>query len=342
MIILIVTPTRNVEKFLDETIFNILSQAGDFKLHYHIQDSQSTDGTIDIIKKWEHILNTSETPFQKSKISFSWVSESDQGMYDAINRGFAYLTEKVQVVNPNQVVMTWINGDDILTPGAIQTVVQFFSASEYQWLTGVASLIRNDSAFMDLRDSPWGFSKSFLKQGLYDGRYFDFVQQEGTFWRQSLWQVAGPLDSTLKLAGDWDLWRRFANHSELLTLRAVLGLHRRRRGQLSSSLEAYYQEVDAVLQEHNLGAVSLDPIEQQHYALTARWNNELAKWQIDTQETVFSLQADLSLRLSQHTESRSNLAQALDSLESALRKSETLLRFSSGKSAVRDGENQPE
>ncbi|MGF1567774.1 MAG: glycosyltransferase [Nodosilinea sp.] len=334
MIILIVTPTRNVEKFLDETIFSILSQAGNFKLHYHIQDSQSTDSTVEIIQKWERILASSENIFSNLDISFSWVSEADQGMYDAINRGFDYLLQRISTADPETVVMGWINGDDIITPGAFQTVVQFFRDSDYKWLTGVASLIRDDSVFMDLRDSPWGFSQDFLAQGFYDGRHSDFVQQEGTFWRQSLWDMAGPLNSKLKLAGDWDLWRRFAEHSELVTLRAVLGFHRRRQGQLSSSLEAYYQEVDQVLNHSQPASTHEFPQKGKHYALTGRWNNELSKWQIDAQETIFSLQPDLSIRLSKHAESRSSLSGALYALESALDRVTSPLKFTSSKAQL--------
>jgi hypothetical protein len=288
MIILVVTPTRNADEFLDETIFSIITQAGNFDLYYHIQDSQSSDLTISIIKKWEQILSNPENNFSRSKVSFSWISESDKGLYDAVNRGFAYLLKKIGDYEPDTVVMGWLNGDDILTHGSLQTVSEFFSANDYKWVTGVPSLIRCDSIIMDLRPSPCCFSRHFLMKGCYDGRHFQFLQQEGTFWRQTLWETAGPLNSELKLAGDWDLWRRFAQDAELITLNAVLGHHRRRHGQLSSDLEPYHQEVDTVLsKEYPISEVH-ESLENKYFAPTARWDFTISQWQIDFHEVLES------------------------------------------------------
>ena len=286
MIVLIVTPTRNVEKFLDETIFSVVSQVGDFDLSYHIQDSQSSDSTVNIIKKWERILAEPRNPFFNPRISFSWTSESDQGMYDAINRGFEVLIKKFGDSNSKNTVMSWINGDDIFTHGSLQTAVSFFRDTDYSWITGVPSLVRHDSVIMEIRDYPCYFSRHFLEKGLYDGRHFQFVQQEGTFWRRSLWEATGSLDLRLKLAGDWDLWRRFAQNTDLVTLSAVLGLHRRRFGQLSSTLELYHKEVDDILTKQNFLLKDKEYLDDKYFAFTARWNLVTSQWQIDTHEVA--------------------------------------------------------
>ena len=69
----IVTVTYNADAHLEETILSIISQ--DYSdLEYIIIDGGSTDKTLDIIKKY------------RSKISY-WVSESDNGIYDAMNKG---------------------------------------------------------------------------------------------------------------------------------------------------------------------------------------------------------------------------------------------------------------
>jgi glycosyltransferase involved in cell wall biosynthesis len=325
MLVLIVTPTRNVENFLNETILSIVSQVGDFDLHYHIQDSQSTDATLDIVNSWEQTLRRDDHPWGRKSISFSWISEPDGGIYEAINRGFSRLLSSVSNHPPENVVMTWINGDDTFPQGALQTVVQFFKANPaYDWITGVSSLIREDSAYMDIRDSPWGYSRRYLRQGYYDGRNFDFVQQEGTFWRQHLWETVGGLNPNLRLAGDWDLWRRFAEHSELVTIRGVLGLHRRRAGQLSSNLETYQQEIDAY--QHQLKPVPQDEVAAsgKDYFLAARWNNDDFTWQIDKQiigsaaeEDPFWLSAQP--RLAAHTDLRLKLANSMYALQITLK-----------------------
>lgn len=68
--------------------------------------------------------------------------------------------------------------------------------------------------------------------------------QEGTFWRTRLWERAGGVDTSFRLAGDWDLWRRFAAFSEYITLDTLTAFHRRRPGQLSSALNLYHSKVD--------------------------------------------------------------------------------------------------
>ena len=70
----IVTPVFNQVKYLEETIQSILSQ-GYPNLEYIIIDGGSTDGTVDIIKKYE------------SQLAY-WVSEPDKGMYDALQKRF--------------------------------------------------------------------------------------------------------------------------------------------------------------------------------------------------------------------------------------------------------------
>ena len=312
MIVLIVTPTRNIEDFLDETISSVVSQVGNFDIYYHIQDSKSSDSTVEIIKKWERVLSNPETCHQNSRIYFSWVSESDAGMYDAINLGFRHLLDLIGDSNPEKVVMGWINGDDTLAQGALQTVVEFFSNTHYKWVTGIPSLIRDDSAIVNIRDSPCCFSRHLLRKGFYDGRHFQFVQQEGSFWLQSLWEVAGPLRSDLKLAGDWDLWRRFAEHSELVTLSAVLGFHRRRDGQLSSSMKAYHREVDEVLDSLNSTFIGEEPLVDRYLALIGRWNTDTSEWQVDEHEfsDFYSIIRDLQSRLQNQESERSQLHNA--------------------------------
>ena len=292
MIVLVVTPTKNIENYLTQTIYSVVSQAGDFELYYHIQDGQSSDKTVETIRKWEQTLNDSESLYTRcSKISFSWSSEKDGGMYDAINRGFKNLLirwPEISNFNPEQVVMTWINGDDILAQGSIQTAVSIFRETTFQWLTGIPSQIREDGAIIDTRDSPCCYSRDLLAQGLNDGRNFHFVQQEGTYWRQSLWQLAGPLDSSFKLAGDWDLWKRFAVFSELVTVRGVLALFRRHSEQLSRQIESYYEEIDSVAETEGFTYyISREfNLEEKYFGTVIRLYGEASNWLLSENKVI--------------------------------------------------------
>ena len=70
----IVTPSYNQGQYLEDTILSVISQ-GYPNLEYVIIDGGSTDNSVEIIKKYEEHLTY-------------WVSEPDNGMYDAINKGF--------------------------------------------------------------------------------------------------------------------------------------------------------------------------------------------------------------------------------------------------------------
>lgn len=74
-LVTIITVTFNTEKQLESTIQSVITQSYE-NIEYIIIDGGSTDGTVDIIKKHQH------------RIKY-WVSETDRGIYDAMNKGWA-------------------------------------------------------------------------------------------------------------------------------------------------------------------------------------------------------------------------------------------------------------
>ncbi len=351
MIVLIITPTRNVANYLDETIFSLVSQQGNFDLYIHIQDSCSTDGTLDIVHKWKNILESENDILPNTdRVNLSYLSEEDQGMYDAINRGFNHLLAKLGNLDSDKVIMSWINGDDVLTQRSLMSVVNFLSSTSYQWVTGIPSLIREDSALMHLREEPWGFSRYNLAQGLHDCLHFPLVQQEGTFWKKSLWDKTGGLDCRFKLAGDWDLWRRFAEYADLVTLRAVLGLHRRRQGQASETFTKYIEEIKLSLSQ-NQPSKHINHLKFFNFAPTAYWDAGLSEWIIEkrnvladtfisaedqspnkvfTNSQMIAKSSDVGDITMRHKELRESLYNALKNLKTGLKKQVNHYKFSFG------------
>ena len=114
----IVTPSLNQGQFLEETIRSVLLQ-GYPDLEYIIIDGGSTDDTLKVIQRYESLLAY-------------WISEKDEGMYNAINKGFSIATGEI---------MAWLNSDDKYTPWALNVIGDIFrKLSEVEWVTSLYPL----------------------------------------------------------------------------------------------------------------------------------------------------------------------------------------------------------
>lgn len=232
----IVTPCLNVAHFIDETILHVVSQAGRFSIRFHVQDGGSTDGTLEKLARWQWLLS-GRFPLLCDSVDFTYASAADSGMYSAIKAGFDRCGEGD--------AMAWINADDRFEPGAFQLVADLLDMfRDIDWLCGRGTIL--DEKGTALSSSPIvPFPRNAIAAGIFDGRYWPcFIQQEGTFWRQQLWLATGGVNADFRLAGDFDLWRRFARHTDLVMVDAVLGCFRRRKGQATSNLAEYYAEID--------------------------------------------------------------------------------------------------
>ncbi|WP_028320461.1 glycosyltransferase [Desulfatiglans anilini] len=278
----IVTPCLNAEAFIDEAIAGILTQAGPFRIRYHIQDGGSSDGTLEKIEQWEKRLSGGSLPLFCKGIEFSFATGADKGMYDAVNRGFEHIgLEETDY-------MTWLNADDRLLQGAFAAAGHLLGTfKSVDWVGGRAALIDQEGAMTGVFElTP--YPRRSLRAGIFDGRRLGFVMQEGTFWRAALWQRVGGLRPDLRLAGDFDLWRRFAEYAEYVVADFHFASHRRRRGQLSEFLDDYYEEVerivdrevrDAEWERHQRVVRSLDAMEVFGYAgKVIRFNFATRKW----------------------------------------------------------------
>lgn len=235
----ITTPVLNGEAFLDETILSVVTQSGPFSIRYHVQDGGSSDATLAILAAWQRRLDT-DFPVRCEGVEFSFASAPDSGLYDAVGRGFDACGDGD--------VMAWINADDRFEPGAFATVTDVLDRHPtIAWLTGRHCIITETGVMLYL--SPiLPFPRRAIRAGIFDGRFAEpFIQQEGTFWRPALWDKAGGLDARFRLAGDFDLWRRFARHDDLVMADTILGCFRMRAGQLTANMAKYYAELDASL-----------------------------------------------------------------------------------------------
>lgn len=244
--IFIVTPCFNAGETIDQTIASVLSQAGPFELHYHVQDGGSTDDTVMRLERWAERLADGLVPSFCEAVRFTYDSAPDNGMYDAIARGFASFN------SDDEDWLTWINADDMLASGAC-ALMAMIDADDQQdtinWVAGTATIV-SQGAIISQVDRR--MAADVMRQGLCDGQHWEFVQQEGTFFRAALWRSIDPDEdfARFRLAGDWNLWRRFAESSELYQAAHALGLFHVREGQLSQlHRDAYIEEINSVIPE---------------------------------------------------------------------------------------------
>ena len=229
----IVTPNLNRAGFLRQTMDSVLATDHP-DLDYVIMDGGSTDGSMAVIDE------------RRDRLS-EVVSGPDGGLYEALNRGFA---------RTNGEVMGWINSGDIIFPDSLGIVCEIFTQHpQVEWLTSrVLSFLDESGRLVEQHVHQGVARESYLRgehlQGFSRGRSLSLIQQESTFWRRSLWERAGGrLDTSLRLAADFELWARFFQHTELWSVSAPLGAFRRHADQMSGSgWSDYLTEANGVLQ----------------------------------------------------------------------------------------------
>jgi glycosyltransferase involved in cell wall biosynthesis len=206
----IVTPSFNQAPFLERTILSVLNQAYP-ALEYIIIDGGSTDGSVEIIKKYERWLT-------------SWVSERDAGQSDALNKGFRRATGEL---------VGWQNSDDIYLPGTFREVAEIFVAHP------ACDVVFANRLDVDGADTVIGESRftPFSVVGhWYDGMS---LSNQSTFWRRDLFAKIGMIDVSYHLAMDYEFFLRAARqHARFKHVRRYWGASRKHGSSKESRLFA--------------------------------------------------------------------------------------------------------
>ncbi len=198
----IITVTKNSEKYLEENIKSLTNQT--FTNFEHIIiDGKSTDDTIAIIKK------------NSDKID-KWISEPDQGLYYAMNKGINISTGEIIGI---------LNSDDIYFPNALEIVNNYFSTdNKLDFLFGTVQKHKLMHGYFP-KKIKWTF-------GFYT------THSVGFFIRRSSQLKVGLYDTQYKFSSDYDLFYRLIVKEKMkgtsTKKNEILGKFR--RGGLSSQI----------------------------------------------------------------------------------------------------------
>ncbi len=175
----IVTPSYNQGQYIEQTIKSVIDQ--DYpNLEYIIIDGGSTDETVSIIKKYEQHLAY-------------WISESDSGQTNAINKGFEKCTGEI---------FNWINSDDYYEPGVFEKIADLFTKHPT-----VNVVCGKEWNFIDEKqDEKTLNAGSIIKQNVYETIRVGIIDQPCTFFKKNKIDAIFPLNESLHYVMDRQLW----------------------------------------------------------------------------------------------------------------------------------------
>jgi hypothetical protein len=232
----VVMVSFNQAAFLEEGLRSVLDQRYP-DLEFLVVDGMSTDGSIDILERY------------RDRLSFLLI-EKDKGQSDGLNKGFARATGDI---------VTWVNSDDLLEPGALFRVAQAFAAHQVDMVVGGCrqigltrdKVIRNHHAKL-----PYGLPLALPLGLLLEMDRFwltaSFFYQPEVFFSRDIWnRSGGRLRTDLNYVLDYDLWVRMAAAgATIVHIPEFLACSRTHDQQKTVAGMPYLPEVQRLLREY--------------------------------------------------------------------------------------------
>ena len=189
MKISIITSVYNNKETIVEAIESVLSQTYD-NIEYIVVDGASTDGTVDVIKKYEGQIAT-------------FVSEPDKGIYDGLNKGVALATGDV---------VGFLHSDDLFEDEhVVAKIAEAFKIDDLDSIYGDLTYVRKDDTSKVVRywkSGTYGLKK--LKNG--------WMPPHPTFYvKREVYEKFGAFDTSFKISADYDSILRFLGREGITT-----------------------------------------------------------------------------------------------------------------------------
>jgi glycosyltransferase involved in cell wall biosynthesis len=239
----IITVVYNGEKHLEQAIQSVLGQTYD-NVEYIIVDGGSTDGTLDIIRKFEDRLD-------------SWVSESDRGISDAMNKG-------IRLANGD--LIAHLHADDYYAdPSVISSVCsEYLRHPDALWLTGGIDIVDGNGDI--LQEIP---VRKYSYRKLIRG---NLILHPATFVTRRAFEKAGHFNEAYRYAMDYDLWIRIGGIADPVPLDlqvACFRAHPESRSIIRSD-EAYHESW-MIRKKHLVGHPGKIMVHSLYYLLCKRF-----------------------------------------------------------------------
>ncbi|HND60501.1 MAG TPA: glycosyltransferase family 2 protein, partial [Opitutaceae bacterium] len=236
--ITVVTVSYNQAAYLEQTLRSVLDQ-GYPNLEYLVVDGGSTDGSVEIIQRYAPQLAW-------------WVSERDRGQSEALNKGFRRATGEI---------LTWLNSDDRLAPGALFTVADAFRRHrDADLVAGRCARVQDLTALphhVHRCRLPLGQVVPLPLAGLLDldggWQRGDFFHQPEVFFTKRIFdRSGGSLREDLYYSMDYDLWVRMAKAgAQVLAIPEITAIFRQHGNQKTGGAELpFLPELRAVNAAH--------------------------------------------------------------------------------------------
>lgn len=241
----IVTPSYNQAPFLEATMRSVLLQRYP-NLEYIVNDGNSTDGSQAIIEKYSDHL------------AF-WRSQKDDGHAAAVHDGLERATGDI---------LGFLNSDDVLMPGALETVVRAFRDQPS------IDVIYSNRLIIDAGGIVRGYW--ILPPHLnYLMRRWDLIPQETCFWRRRIMDQAGSIDPTIRFALDYDLFVRFMKAGRFRRIRTFLGSFRvHDNAKTTRDLASIGQaDIDRIQEKYNIRVREAERLVGHGFSAFVQWRS---------------------------------------------------------------------
>jgi glycosyltransferase involved in cell wall biosynthesis len=266
----IVTPSLNQCSYIEATIRSVISQEGDFEIEYFIMDGGSSDGSIDVIRRYSDLVNEGRFPPGCNGVHIHWASEKDSGQSDAINKGLRRASGDFAA---------YINSDDVYLPNAFSTVAAAFRHHR------AAAFIYGDGDVIDEQGKmQWEWLSRPYNHGVMLNYHFlwndftNYILQQATFWRCDVHRQIGLFDESLHFAMDLEYWVRAGEKGlTLLHVPVKLAGFRMIQGTKSLSGPSVFWPDHLEIYRKYLGARKLQAFLARYYFNLSKHNH----WDLD-------------------------------------------------------------